>query len=168
MRKVKVKVCNKSNNALPEYKTELSAGFDTRIQLDKEGKYRGNGHWIISAIDNHISLSPGGRIVMPTGLFVAIPDGYELQIRPRSGLAADWGITILNTPGTIDGDFRGEIGLIIINTDLYTSFEINQGDRLAQGVIKQVEQGEWEEVDTIEELGITERGSGGLGSTGKN
>ena len=168
MKKIKVKICNKSDNALPEYKTEFSAGFDIRIQLAKDGKYLGNGRWIISAIDNHISLSPGGRIVIPTGLFVAIPDGYELQVRPRSGSARDFGITILNTPGTIDGDYRGEVGLIVINTDLYTSFEINQGDRLAQGVIKQVEQGEWEEVDTIEALGETERSGGGFGSTGKN
>ncbi len=167
MNKVKVKICNKSQNALPEYKTEFSAGFDIRIQLNKEGKYRGNELWVINPIDNRISLCPGGRILIPTGLYVAVPDGYEIQARPRSGSAIDFGITILNTPGTVDSDYRGEIGLIVMNTDSKI-FEINQGDRLAQGVLKQVEQAEWDEVDTIEALGETERGGGGFGSTGKN
>lgn len=165
MRKVKVKICNKSENTLPEYKTILSAGFDIRVQLNKDGKYKGNGLWTHSS---NIKLQPGGRILLPTGLYVAIPDGYELQVRPRSGSAIDFGITILNSPGTIDGDYRGEIGLIVINTDPNDSFEINQGDRLAQGVLNQIEQADWDEVDTIEELGITERGSGGFGHSGKN
>lgn len=168
MLKKKVKIYNKSDNALPEYKTEFSAGFDIRIQLNKEGKYRGNQLWVISSVDNHIMLQPGGRILIPTGLYVAVPDGYELQARPRSGSAIDFGITILNTPGTIDSDYRGEIGLIVINTDPNDTFEINQGDRLAQGVLKQVEQAEWEEVGSIEELGITERGDGGFGHSGRN
>lgn len=102
MQKTKVKVYNKSKNVLPEYTTEFSAGFDIRVQLNSDGKYIGNQLWSIDPTDNHITLQPGGRILIPTGLYVAIPDNYELQIRPRSGLALKNGITILNTPGTID------------------------------------------------------------------
>ena len=166
MLKRKVKVYNKSENDLPSYATDLSAGCDIRAQLNKNGEYKGNGMWVISSIDNHVTLQPGGRILIPTGLFVAIPDGYEIQLRPRSGSAINFGITLLNTPGTIDGDYRGEMGLIVINTDLTIPFEIHQGDRLSQGVLKQVEQIEWDQVYSIEELGDTVRGGGGFNSTG--
>ena len=168
MQKRRVKIYNKSDNSLPEYTTEFSACFDLRIQLLRyDEKYTGNGLWTISSIDNHVSLHPGGRILIPTGLFVAIPDGYEIQVRPRSGSAIKFGITILNTPGTIDSDYRGEIGLIVINTDLHASFEIHQGDRLAQGALCEITQAEWEPVNSIEELGDTVRGQGGFGHTGQ-
>lgn len=144
MSKVTVKIVNKSNHRLPEYATLLSSGLDLKANIDEP-----------------MMLAHGERTIIPTGLYVAIPEGYEIQIRPRSGLAAKKGITVLNAPGTIDADFRGEIGVILYNTGDH--FIIEPGERIAQAVLAKVEQIEWDEVATLDE---TERGEGGFGSTG--
>ena len=143
---MEVKIVNKSNNPLPEYKTVQSAGMDLR-----------------AFIAEPIVLKPLERKLIPTGLYIALPDGYEAQIRPRSGLALKNGITVLNTPGTIDADYRGEIGVILINLS-DTEFKIESGDRFCQMVIQKIEQPEMIEVSVLDE---TERGDGGFGSTGK-
>lgn len=145
MEKIKVKVINKSGNDLPEYKTPQSAGMDLRANIDEA-----------------ITLEPLSRRLVKTGLFIALPEGYEAQIRPRSGLALKHGITVLNTPGTVDADYRGEIMVLLINLS-NTSFIINPGDRIAQMVIARHEQAEFTLVD---ELDDTERGEGGMGHTG--
>jgi len=176
MKKRIVKVFNKGENDLPNYSTELSAGFDIRADLSRVYKPEdlvGDDKFFNLIIPDKgpksIILFEGGcRILIPTGLYVAIPDGYELQIRPRSGLALKNGVTIMNSPGTIDADYRGEIGLIIINTDPNKQFEIKHGDRIAQGVLKEVEQIIWEKVDFLNDLGDTVRGEGGFNSTGKH
>ena len=142
---MKVKVINKSGYELPMYKTEGSAGMD-----------------LVSTVD--IMLAPLNKTIIPTGIYVEIPVGYELQIRSRSGLAAGQGLVVLNSPGTIDSDYRGEIGVILYNSNNRTSIAINKGDRIAQAVLAQYERIEWVEV---EELSETERGEGGFGSTGK-
>lgn len=143
---MKVKVINLNpNNPLPKYETPDSAGMDLRANIDAE-----------------YIIEPGERILIPTGLKMAIPSGYECQIRPRSGLALKKGITVLNTPGTIDASYRGEVGVIIINHSNDT-FTINPGDRIAQAVFNKVEYVELEEVDELDE---TERGEGGFGHTG--
>lgn len=144
---MKVNIVNKSKHALPEYKTVLSAGMDLRANLDE-----------------NIVLKPLERKLIPTGLFIELPEGYEAQIRPRSGLALKEGITVLNTPGTIDADYRGEIGVILINIS-HEMVPIHDGDRICQMVIKKVEQVELVEVKS---LNITKRGEGGFGHTGKN
>lgn len=131
----------------PEYKSEGAAGFD-----------------LYAAIDGTIVIAPGGnRMVIPTGLAVAIPEGYELQVRPRSGLAVKYGISVVNTPGTVDSDYRGELIIILINTDPLLGFQITRGDRIAQAVVSPVVRVSFEEV---EELSTTVRGTGGFGSTG--
>ena len=145
MEKIKVKVINKSGNDLPEYKTPQSAGMDLRANIDEA-----------------ITLEPMSRRLVKTGLFIALPEGYEAQIRPRSGLALKHGITVLNTPGTVDADYRGEIMALLINLS-NTPFIINPGDRIAQMVIARHEQAEFALVD---ELDDTERGEGGMGHTG--
>lgn len=145
MEKIKVKVINKSGNDLPEYKTPQSAGMDLRANIDEA-----------------VTLEPLSRRLVKTGLFIALPEGYEAQIRPRSGLALKHGITVLNTPGTVDADYRGEIMVLLINLS-NTSFIINPGDRIAQMVIARHEQAEFTLVD---ELDDTERGEGGMGHTG--
>lgn len=145
MEKIKVKVINKSGNDLPEYKTPQSAGMDLRANIDEA-----------------ITLEPLSRRLVKTGLFIALPEGYEAQIRPRSGLALKHGITVLNTPGTVDADYRGEIMVLLINLS-NISFIINPGDRIAQMVIARHEQAEFTLVD---ELDDTERGEGGMGHTG--
>ena len=145
---MKVKVVNKSNNALPAYETKNSAGMDLRAYLP----------------DGSVTLQPMQRALIPTGLYIEIPEGYEGQVRPRSGLAFKHGITVLNTPGTIDADYRGELKQILINLS-DTPFVINNGDRIAQIVFARCEQAEMVEV---EELSETERGAGGFGHTGKN
>ena len=145
MEKIKVKVINKSGNDLPEYKTPQSAGMDLRANIDEA-----------------VTLEPMSRRLVKTGLFIALPEGYEAQIRPRSGLALKHGITVLNTPGTVDADYRGEIMVLLINLS-NISFIINPGDRIAQMVIARHEQAEFTLVD---ELDDTERGEGGLGHTG--
>jgi dUTP pyrophosphatase len=142
---MKVKIVNKSKHKNPIYETSLSAGMDLRANLDTP-----------------LEILPGQRVLVPTGIFIALPEGYEAQIRPRSGLAIKHGITVLNAPGTIDADYRGEVKVILINLS-DTKFTINDGDRIAQMVISKVEQIEW---DNVEELDETERGAGGFGHTG--
>ena len=143
---MKVKIVNNSRHALPEYQTPLSAGLDIRANLDES-----------------VTLRPLERAMIPTGLFVELPEGCEMQIRPRSGLAAKHGITVLNSPGTIDADYRGEIKVILVNLS-NEPFTIESGERIAQMIVARYEQIEWE---SVEELGTTERGAGGFGSTGK-
>lgn len=141
-----IKIVNHSKHALPQYATELSAGMDLRAN-----------------IDSPITLKPMERKLIPTGLFIELPAGYEAQIRPRSGLAIKKGITVLNSPGTIDADYRGEIGVILINLS-QEDFIIEDGERICQMVIASHNQAQWIEVET---LGETERGAGGFGHTGK-
>ena len=145
---MKIKIVNTSNNPLPVYETKSSAGMDLRAFLP----------------EGPITLEPMQRILVPTGLYMEIPAGYEGQVRPRSGLALKSGITVLNTPGTIDADYRGPIGVILINLS-DTAFVINSGDRIAQMVFARCEQAETVPVTTLSE---TERGAGGFGHTGKN
>lgn len=142
---MKVKVVNKGSNALPQYATLSSAGMDVR-----------------ASIDEAIVLKPLGRAIVPTGLYLEIPVGYEVQVRPRSGLAAKKGITVLNAPGTIDADYRGEVCVILVNLS-DADFTVEPGERIAQLVLAKHEVIEWEEAA---ELGSTERGEGGFGSTG--
>lgn len=148
---MRVKIVNKSSNPLPTYSTEYSAGMDLRANLkDKEGN------------DEVISIAPGERVLIPTGLYLEIPYGYEGQIRPRSGLAVKYGITVLNTPGTIDSDYRGEVCVCLINHGNDT-FDVHHGDRIAQIVFAQLEQAIlFEDV----KLTDTKRGDGGFGHTG--
>ena len=143
---MKVEIVNKSGQPLPAYATELSAGMDLRADLESP-----------------ITLGPLERALVPTGLYIALPAGYEAQVRPRSGLAAKHGITVLNTPGTIDADYRGEIKVILVNLS-NTPFEIVPGERIAQMVVARHERVEWDEVDVLDE---TARGAGGFGSTGR-
>lgn len=145
METIKIKVVNKSNNPLPEYSTSESAGMDVRAFLD-----------------HSITLQPLERALIPTGLYIELPHGFECQIRPRSGLALKKGITILNTPGTIDADYRGEIGVIVINLS-NEPFEITSGERICQMVIKSYTKAEWTKVEELDE---TKRGDGGFGHTG--
>lgn len=146
MQKVKINIINKSNNPLPKYQTEGSVGLDLQANINVA-----------------ITLKPLERALVATGLFMEIPVGYEVQVRPRSGLAAKFGVTVLNTPGTIDPDYRGEIKVIVVNlsNDDYT---IEPGERVAQAVVAKYEQALWSEVEVLES---TERGEGGFGSTGK-
>ncbi|GGZ60563.1 MULTISPECIES: dUTP diphosphatase [Mesonia] len=140
-----VKIINKSNHQLPAYETIASAGMDLRANLEDK-----------------VVLSPLDRVIVKTGLFIELPVGYEAQVRPRSGLAAKKGITVLNAPGTIDADYRGEIGVILVNLSK-EAFVINDGERIAQLVIAKHERAEWQEVEVLEE---SDRGEGGFGSTG--
>ena len=142
---MEVQIINNSKHELPSYETMLSAGMDIRANID------------IS-----VTLKPLERIIIKTGLYMSLPRGLEAQVRPRSGLAAKKGITVLNSPGTIDADYRGEIGVILINLSK-EDFVINDGDRIAQLVIAKYEQIKWKKVTTLDE---TERGDGGFGSTG--
>jgi len=142
---MKVKVVNKSSQALPQYATALSAGMDVRAVLDEP-----------------VVIGPLERALVPTGLYMEIPAGYEVQVRPRSGLAAKKGITVLNAPGTIDADYRGEVKVILVNLS-NEPFTIENGERVAQLVLAKHEVIDWEEVDSLEE---SARGEGGFGSTG--
>lgn len=144
----KIKIINNSKNALPKYATLQSAGLDLQANIGS---------------DETITIRPMQRVLVKTGLHIALPVGYEAQVRPRSGLALKHGITVLNSPGTIDADYRGEIGVILINLG-QEDFTIWDGDRIAQLVIAQYEQAEWYEVS---ELDDTERGDGGFGHSGK-
>ncbi len=144
---MQVKIINKSQHALPQYSTLYSAGMDIRANLDEE-----------------VELKPLERTLIPTGLYIALPKGTEAQIRPRSGLAVKHGITVLNTPGTIDADYRGEIKIILVNLS-NQPFTIKNGERICQMVIAQHETVEWKEVDKLDD---TERGAGGFGHTGKS
>lgn len=137
---------NRSGNALPAYATELSAGMDLRADIAEP-----------------MEIRPLQRAMVPTGIFIALPEGTEAQVRPRSGLAAKHGVTVLNSPGTIDADYRGEVKVILVNLS-DTVFTVNPGDRIAQMVIARYEKAEWEECDSLDE---TSRGEGGFGSTGK-
>lgn len=147
MNQVKIKIINRSRHQLPSYSTPGSAGMDVRASLK-----------------HPIVLQPLERVLVPTGLYIQLPEGFECQIRPRSGLALKQGVTIANAPGTIDSDYRGEIGIIVINLSK-EPFVINDGERICQMVIARHEQAIWEETDDIEQ---TERGAGGFGHTGTN
>jgi dUTP pyrophosphatase len=143
---MKVQVINKSKHPLPQYATSLSAGMDLRANLESP-----------------IVLKPLQRCLVPTGIYMALSEGYEAQVRPRSGLAIKKGISVLNSPGTIDADYRGEVCVILVNLST-EDFVIEDGERIAQMVIARYEQAEWHEVDALDE---TERGAGGFGHTGK-
>ena len=143
---MRVKVINKSNNTLPEYATTSSAGMDLRANLKES-----------------VTLKPLQRALIPTGLFIELPVGYEAQIRPRSGLAVKHGISVLNSPGTIDADYRGEIRVVLVNLS-NDEFVINHGERICQMVVAKHDTVEWDESG---ELGVTDRGEGGFGHTGK-
>lgn len=140
-----VQIINKSKHPLPEYATKLSAGMDVRANLSEPK-----------------TLLPMERALIPTGLFMAIPEGYEAQVRPRSGLAIKKGVTVLNSPGTIDADYRGELCIILVNLST-EPFVIEDGERIAQIIFARCEQAEWQQVDVLED---TERGAGGFGHTG--
>jgi dUTP pyrophosphatase len=142
---MKINIINQSKHDLPNYETIASAGMDLRANLD-----------------DPIVLKPLERTIIKTGLFIALPIGYEAQVRPRSGLAAKKGVTVLNAPGTIDADYRGEIGVILVNLS-NDNFIINDGERIAQMIIAKHERADW---NHVEELDQTDRGSGGFGSTG--
>ena len=142
---MKVKVVNKSKHSLPHYSTIASAGMDLRANIDES-----------------ISLKPLERTIVKTGIFMELPVGFEAQVRPRSGLAFKKGITVLNSPGTVDADYRGEVGVILVNLSA-EEFVIEDGERIAQMVIAKHEQADWFEVETLD---ATERGARGLGSTG--
>ena len=141
-----IPIINRSKHALPAYETGQAAGMDLRANLEEP-----------------IQLDPLERAIVPTGLYMALPEGFEAQIRPRSGLAAKQGLTVLNSPGTIDADYRGEIKVILVNLSNST-VQIHDGDRVAQMVIARYEQAQWTAVETLDE---TMRGAGGFGSTGK-
>lgn len=143
---IQVKVINKGKQPLPAYATEQSAGMDLRADIEQP-----------------VTLKPLERRLIPTGLHIALPQGYEAQVRPRSGLALKHGITVLNTPGTIDADYRGEIGVILVNLS-DEPFVVQDGERIAQMVVARHERVEWTAVDELDE---TERGAGGFGHTGK-
>jgi dUTP pyrophosphatase len=144
---MQIEIINRSKHPLPKYETILSAGMDLYANLDES-----------------ITLAPMGRALVKTGLFIALPEGYEAQVRPRSGLAYKKGITVLNSPGTIDADYRGEVGVILVNLST-ENFVVEDGERVAQMVIAQYAKAEWAEVELLSE---TDRGAGGFGSTGKN
>jgi len=144
---MKIRIVNKSQHPLPEYTTSASAGLDLRANLLKP-----------------VLLEPGEWKLIPTGLHIELPAGFEAQVRPRSGLAYKYGITVLNSPGTVDADYRGDVGVILINHSK-KAFEIKSGERIAQLVIAKHEQADWQ---LVEELENTDRGAGGFGSTGKH
>ena len=143
---MKVKIVNHSGHALPDYSTPNSAGMDLRAKLD-----------------DPVTLKPMERRLIPTGLYIELPEGFEAQIRPRSGLALKKGISVVNTPGTIDADYRGEIGIILINLS-GEDFIVNNGERICQMVVNKVEMISWNPVDSLDE---SERGAGGFGHTGR-
>lgn len=142
---MKIRIINRSRHSLPSYETRASAGMDLRANLAEE-----------------VVLKPSGRALIPTGLFIELPIGYEAQVRPRSGLAVKKGITALNTPGTIDADYRGEVMVILVNLST-EEYRVQNGDRIAQMIISKYEKAEWEEVADLTE---TARGAGGFGHTG--
>ncbi|MCC8155294.1 MAG: dUTP diphosphatase [Tannerellaceae bacterium] len=144
---MQVQIINKSHHPLPQYATSLSAGMDIRANLPEP-----------------VVLQPLERKLIPTGLYISLPEGYEAQMRPRSGLAIKHGITLLNTPGTIDADYRGEIGVILVNLS-NEAFTVNDGERICQMVITTHSQIDWNQVEVLDE---TERGAGGFGHTGKH
>lgn len=143
---MKCRIMNKSGNPLPTYATESSAGVDLRADIAEP-----------------MEIKPLQRVMVPTGIYIALPEGTEAQVRPRSGLAAKHGVTVLNSPGTIDADYRGEVKVILVNLS-DTVFTINPGDRIAQMVVSRYEKAEWEECESLDG---TSRGEGGFGSTGR-
>ena len=143
---MKVKIVNRSSNSLPAYATPLSAGMDLRADIPEP-----------------VVLEPMDRMLVPTGIFISLPAGYECQVRPRSGLAVKHGITVLNSPGTVDADYRGELKTLLVNLSK-EPFTIEPGERIAQMVVARHEQVEWEPVETLDATG---RGAGGFGSTGR-
>ncbi|KWR52349.1 dUTP diphosphatase [Bacteroides stercoris] len=145
---MKIKIYSTSKHPLPQYATQQSAGLDLRAN-----------------IDSSVTINPGERVLVPTGLHIQLPYGYEARIQPRSGLALKKGITCLNSPGCVDADYRGEIGIILINHGT-EPFTVNDGERVAQMVISKYEQAEWNPVSSIEDLEATERGTQGFGHTG--
>lgn len=158
---INIPVINKSNNELPKYAHKGDAGFDLRANIEEIE----NSNYLFNTIkfsDTTIIVNPGGRALIPTGLYMAIPEGYELQIRPRSGLALKHGITVLNTPGTIDAVYRGNIGVVLINHGT-EPFIVEHGDRIAQGVLNKVEEANLVEVDSLDE---TDRADSGYGKSG--
>lgn len=163
-----IQIVNKSNNPLPQYETIGASGMDVRADLrwlNYERIQKLSFNCNVFQPDKEeigIEINPGGRCLIPTGLFAAIPLGYEIQVRPRSGLALKKGITVLNSPGSLDSDYRGEIGIILINNSEET-FTVFHADKIAQLVFCPVEKAEWE---LVEELDTTERGEGGFGHTG--
>ena len=162
---MEVKVINKSKNKLPEYVTSGSAGCDLMADFSNVDTIIANNAFITRTEDGsiqHITIRPGGRALIPTNLFTSIPEGYEVQVRSRSGLALKHGIFVLNSPGTIDADYRNGWGVILANFGS-SNFEVMQGDRIAQAVLNKAEQITWKEVESLDE---TERGLGGFGSTG--
>ena len=164
---LKVKVVNKSKFALPLYQTPGSSGVDIKCDLSRLDITKLYDSYISLKANleaREITIKPGGRCLLPTGLFISLPEGYEAQVRPRSGLALKQGVTILNAPGTIDADYEGEIGIILVNQS-NKLVKIVDGDRIAQIVLAKCEHIEWELVDSLD--GNTERGTGGFGSTGK-
>lgn len=171
---VKVKICNIGNQSLPKYETSQSAGLDLRADFSKNNlnhpvKVYGDGQFIpANEVQKTPSLylEPGSRALIPTGLYMAIPNGYEIQLRPRSGLAIKEGIALINCVGTIDADFRYEVCVPIVNHSNKVVC-IEDGERICQGILNKVEQIEWDKVKSIKELGITDR-KGGFGHTGKS
>lgn len=158
---INIPVINKSSNELPKYAHKGDAGFDLRANVEEIE----NDNYLFNAIRFNattIILNPGGRVLIPTGLYTAIPEGYELQIRPRSGLALKYGITVVNTPGTIDAVYRGNIGVILMNNGT-EPFIIEQGDRIAQGVLNKVEEANLIEAESLDE---TDRSDSGYGKSG--
>jgi dUTP pyrophosphatase len=143
---MKIKIVNKSHHPLPQYATIASAGMDIRAYLSSP-----------------VEIKPSGRALIPTGLYIALPEGYEAQMRPRSGLAIKHGISLLNTPGTIDADYRGEIGVILVNLSS-EPFVVNDGERICQMIISSFTKAEWQPEEILDD---TERGAGGFGHTGK-
>lgn len=168
---MKIQVINRGQQALPKFETSGAAGADIRADFSRISEYPikvYGGAEVISAGQSHnkvmIKLTPHSRALIPTGLYMAIPEGYELQIRPRSGLALKEGLSLANCTATIDSDYRGEVGIIILNTSNEDRF-IEDGERIAQILLKRVEQFSWEEVENLSE---TRRGEGGFGHTNKN
>lgn len=164
--KVSVKILNKSPFALPEYATALSAGMDIRANLSNVYDLKIFGNFSCDDEMQTLTLKPHSRVLMPTGIYLGIPEGYEVQMRSRSGLALKAGLMLSNGVGTIDSDYTGECCAILVNNS-DKDVTISHGDRIAQIVLKEQPQIVWEEVETQEELGNTERGAGGFGHTGK-
>jgi len=175
MKNLEVRIFNAGKNDLPSYSKPNDAGFDIRTDLSKIKRaedFMGNKRYIFyPAVESSkekacVILRPNGRILIPSNIHVNIPEGYEIEVRPRSGLAIKYGITIVNSPGTVDCGYLGGIGIILLNTDTENNFEIYDGDRIAQGILKEMIHCDWKEVSTIEELGETERGHSGFGDSG--
>lgn len=162
---MKIQVIKTTTNELPKYETIDSAGCDLHAELslvNEKFLFNAEAYFNLDNTIDNIVIHPGGRALIPTGLKMALPVGFEAQVRPRSGLALKYGITVLNTPGTIDADYRGDIGVVLINNG-FEPFTVKQGDRIAQLVINEIVQGSFIEVKVLTE---TDRGDGGFGHTG--